>query len=170
MSLYVIAITLTVAANVGYHLFQRSIRSDVNPAASLIGTYVTALVLSAVLLPFLARGEMVVALKKVGWPSIALGAAIVLLELGFLLAYRAGWHIGTAALYSNATVALLLLPIGMLVFAEPMSTRRAIGLAATFVGLILLSQRPENGAQTRSKSHSSSELQTQNPVSGSQDP
>ena len=32
-------------------------------------------------------------------------------ELGFLLAYRSGWNLGVAALYSNAATALVLLPV-----------------------------------------------------------
>lgn len=146
MPLYVIAIGLTIFANVGYHLCQKAIRADISPAASLSATYAVALVLSLLLWPWFggSGGETLgAAFRKLGPASYGLGACVVLLELGFLLAYRAGWDIGVAALYSNAAVALVLLPIGLWAFAEGMSTRKAAGLAFAFVGLMLLSSKGE---------------------------
>jgi uncharacterized membrane protein len=69
------------------------------------------------------------------------GVAIVVLEAGFMLAYRPGWSISVAALYSNAAVALLHLPVGVLVFAEKLDATRGLGLAFALVGLVLLSRR-----------------------------
>ena len=43
-------------------------------------------------------------LKELNWASYALGLVVVLLEVGFLLAYRAGWKISLAAVYSNVAV------------------------------------------------------------------
>lgn len=144
MSLYVVSIALTIIANVGYHLLQRSIRPDLSPLVSLIATYGTALVLCLLALPFFGGEEpMGQQFAKLGWPSAALGLAIIALELGFLLAYRAGWNISVAALYSNAAVVLLLLPVGLLAFQEGMDARKAAGLVCAFVGLVLLSSKPE---------------------------
>jgi len=144
MTLYVTSIALTILANIGYHLLQRTIRPDLNPVISLIGTYATALLACLIALPFV-RGETPLGEQfgKLGWPSAVLGLAIIALELGFLLAYRAGWNLSLAALYSNAAVALLLLPIGLLAFHEGMDTRKAAGLICAFVGLLLLSTKPQ---------------------------
>ncbi|HEV8661075.1 MAG TPA: hypothetical protein VGS96_20930 [Thermoanaerobaculia bacterium] len=43
---------------------------------------------------------------------VAIGLAIVAIDLGFLLAYRAGWRISTASVAANTTAALILLPTG----------------------------------------------------------
>ncbi|MCA9705863.1 MAG: hypothetical protein KDK70_08455 [Myxococcales bacterium] len=143
MPLYVLAIGLTILANVGYHLCQKAIRPDVGPAASLVVTYAVALLLTLALWPWLGGGEgLGPALRRLGPASYGLGACVVLLELGFLLAYRAGWDIGVAALYSNAAVALVLLPIGLWAFAEGIDARKALGLALAFAGLVLLSRSP----------------------------
>lgn len=143
MSLYVLAITMTIVANVGYHLIQRTIRPDLHPLVSLLATYLTALVATAVCWPLLARGATLSEeIGKVGWQSFALGLAVVLLEAGFLLAYRAGWSVSIAALYSNAAVALLLLPFGVLAFSEKLDVTRGVGLALALLGLVLLSRRP----------------------------
>jgi hypothetical protein len=40
-------------------------------------------------------------LKQLNWASFALAFALVGLKVSFLLAYRAGWNIGTAAIVVN---------------------------------------------------------------------
>lgn len=139
MPLYAFAIGLTIFANIGYHLCQKAIRPDANVAASLVATYAVALVISALAWPWLGGGEgLVPALRRLGPATYALGAFVVLIELGFLLAYRSGWMLGTAALYCNAAVALVLLPVGMLAFGETLDLRKALGLLLAFAGLVLL--------------------------------
>lgn len=143
MSPYPLAIALTIVANVGYHLCQKGIRPESSPAATLLGTYVVAVVLSLLLWPWLGGGEgLLVGMRRLGPTSYALGGCVVLIELGFLLAYRSGWDIGVAALYSNAATALVLLPIGLWLYVEGIDARKALGLAFAFVGLVLLSGSP----------------------------
>ena len=144
MTLYVFAIALTILANIGYHLLQLSIRPDLSPVVSLIATYGTALLACLIALPFVrGQGSLGQEFGKLGWQSAALGLAIIALELGFLLAYRAGWNVSTAAIYSNAAVALLLLPVGVLAFGEGLDTRKVAGLVCAFIGLVLLSAKPQ---------------------------
>jgi drug/metabolite transporter (DMT)-like permease len=139
MPLYAIAIGLCIVANVGYHLCQKAIRPDASPAASLVATYAVALAVSALAWPWLGGGEgLVPALRRLGPATYALGGCVVLVELGFLLAYRAGWALGTAALYCNAAVALVLLPVGVLVLREGLDLRRGLGLVLALAGLVLL--------------------------------
>ena len=140
--MYYAAIALTIVANVGYHLFQKTIRPDAPPAASLVVTYAVALGCSVLLL-LLLQGPRAVgtSLAQANWPSYALGVAIVGLELGFLLAYRAGWDLGLAAPYANVAVALVLLPIGVLVFADQLTMRKLAGVALAIVALMLLSEK-----------------------------
>lgn len=140
MSLPALAIALTIVANVGYHLCQKSIRPDASLAATLIATYAVALLLSLILWPWLGDGQgMGTALRRLGPTSYALGICVVLIELGFLLAYRSGWDIGVAAIYSNAATAFVLLPIGLWVFAEGFDLRKGVGFALAIAGLVLLS-------------------------------
>ena len=51
--------------------------------------------------------------KLSNWAVFSLGAAAALIELGFLLAYRAGWKISMAAVATNAAAAIALIPIGI---------------------------------------------------------
>ena len=145
--MYYAAIALTVAANVGYHIFQKSIRPEASPAISLVITYAVALLVSAVLVPVLGSPRSLsAALAQTNWASYALGVAIVGLEIGFLLAYRAGWDIGLAAPYSNVAVAVVLLPIGALAFGDQLTLRKLAGFGLAVAGLVLLSTGPAGTA------------------------
>jgi multidrug transporter EmrE-like cation transporter len=76
--------------------------------------------------------------RKLNWASVGLGAVIVGLELGFLLAYRAGWNISVASLVANTTVALLLIPVGLLFFKEELSAVNILGIILAIAGLVLV--------------------------------
>lgn len=136
------AIALTVLSNVLYHLFQKLIPAAVNPLLALTATYVVAAVATVLLLPFFPlEGSLAAEVRKVSWPSVALGAVIVGLELGFLLAYRAGWNLSLASLVSNTTVALLLIPIGLLLFKEELKPVHIVGVLLALAGLMLVGQK-----------------------------
>ena len=147
MSHYTLAIGLTIVATVGYHLCQKAIRPDASAAATLVVTYAVALVVSALSWPWLGGGEAFLpALRRHGLATYTLGGCVVLIELGFLLAYRAGWTLGAAAIFCNATVALVLLPIGVLAFGETLELRKLLGLVLALAGLVLLGGGPAEAA------------------------
>lgn len=142
MVVYWISMALTIVSNVLYHVFQKSISSNVNPFISLIVTYFTAIIVSLIALPFYPSNTGVLAsFKQVNWASIALGVGIIGLELGFLLAYRAGWNINLAGILSNVTVALILLPIGALVFGEKLTLINGLGIGLCLIGLVLVNYK-----------------------------
>ena len=133
------AIALTVFANVLYHLFQKSIPGNVNPLFSLTITYLVAATASVILIPFFPlEGTLGSELRKINWTSFGLGVVIIGLELGFLLAYRAGWNISLASLVANTTVALILIPIGLILFKERLTPINVLGVILALVGLVLV--------------------------------
>lgn len=139
MVYYYLPIALTIVANVFYHIFQKSIPDNINPILSLIVTYLTAAVVSLVFLFFELRDTSLMAeIKKVNWASFALGIAIIGLELGFLLAYRAGWNISVGALVSNIVVSLVLVPIGIALFNETITLKTVLGVILCVGGLVLI--------------------------------
>lgn len=140
--MYWLAIIITIVANIGYHLSQKSIDPDVNPYVSLCVTYAVALAISLLLaVATVPEHDWTASIKRANWASVTLGGVIVMLELGFLLAYRGGWDLNLAALYSNAAVAIGLVPIGWLWFAEHISASRAVGLALALCAIGLLTTR-----------------------------
>ena len=114
---------------------------NINPMLALIITYLTAAVLCVFILIFTLKGQsLAVELGKLNWAPIALGVAIFGLELGFFLAYRVGWNISLGALISNISVSVLLIPIGVAVYKEAISTQTAAGIILCIIGLILINR------------------------------
>jgi len=136
------AIALIVLSTTLYHLFQKLTPGSVHPLLGLAVTYASATILCvALLLVFPLGTSLGEALRQLNWASIALALAVTGIEVGFLLAYRAGWNISMAALVANTAVAMLLAPLGLLLFAERLSPVQLIGMGLCVVGLLLINQR-----------------------------
>ncbi len=140
--MFITSMILVVVSNVLYHIFQKTTPEDVNPLLSLAITYGVAVLLCLVLLPlFPLTTNLKDSLRQLNWTSFALAFAVLGLELGFLLAYRTGWNISAAPLVSNVTMALILLPIGLLFFKEKLSPVNSIGILMCVLGLVLINWR-----------------------------
>ena len=141
MKLLYTAFALTIAGNVLYHLSQKSISGGAHPIVSIIASYVTAIALSLLVLPFVPlRGSFNAELARLNWASVGVGAAIVAVELGFLLAYRAGGRVSLAAVTSNTAVGLLLIPAGVLLFHERLTPTHLAGVVFCVIGLALVTR------------------------------
>jgi drug/metabolite transporter (DMT)-like permease len=134
-----LAILLTVLSNVFYHIIQKNTPQQANVVLSLAISYLAAGLICLFLLPlFPIKEGLRQALRDLNWTSVALAFTLVGLEVGFLLAYRAGWTISLAGLVSNATVAMLLLPVGLIFFRERLSGVNMLGAFVAVVGLVLM--------------------------------
>jgi uncharacterized membrane protein len=137
--LYYTSILLLVLANIFYHVFQKSTPNNINPMASLIVTYVTALLSCIIILILYPKNtNFINSFKGLNWVSFAVGFTVVFLELGFLLAYRAGWNISFGAIVCSVILTLFLIPIGSIFFKENISTVNIIGIPLCIIGLILI--------------------------------
>lgn len=135
----VAAMSLAIFSNLMYHMILKVTPGDAHPLVSLAVTYVVAAMLCMALLPlFPLKTSLGQTLHQLNWASYALGAAILGLEIGFLLTYRSGWNISTASLVTNLIVAMLLLPIGLLLFQEKLSLTNGIGAVIAILGLVLV--------------------------------
>lgn len=142
MKLQYFPILIVILSSLCYHLFQKSMPSMLNPISALIVTYACALVVSIVsFFIFGPKTSLIESLRPANWASILLGFAVVGVELGFLMSYRLGWSISTAGLLSNTLVAILLIPIGVLLFKEKISFTTISGVMLCITGLILISKR-----------------------------
>lgn len=142
MTTLALALVLTVASTLLYHASQKSIPGGAHPLMSLLVTYVVALVVTLLLWPvYPGGGPTRQSLSALNWSSYAVGVAIVGVELGVLLAYRAGWRVSVGPTAINAAVAVLLVPTGLLLFGERLSAGNAAGLLLCLAGLFLLAQR-----------------------------
>lgn len=130
---------LTIVSNVFYHIIQKVTPQDANPMLSLAVSYLVSAVICLLLLPLFPLKEgLRESLQKLNWTAVALALTLVGLEVGFLLAYRSGWAISFAGLFSNATVSILLLPVGLLMFNDKLSSTNIVGVLVTVAGLVLM--------------------------------
>lgn len=139
MPLFYFSLGLAVVSSVFYHLIQKFTPANANPGLALAVSYLTAALVSLALFPFYPlKDGLGAAVRQLNWTSIGLGVAIVGLEIGFLLAYRAGWNISIAAVTANVGVAIILIPIGLLFLKEQVSPANIIGVAVCLVGLAMV--------------------------------
>ncbi len=144
MSIYLTSIGLMVSCNVVYSLAQKFLPKDVNPFMALVVVYMVAGLFS-LLLAFAFKvvnvTEISSTVGKLNWAVVLLGLAIVGIELGYLLAFRAGWKISTASLVTNVAASLLLVPVGLMLLKEQVKLPNLIGLALCVIGLVLTSSK-----------------------------
>ena len=125
-----------------YQIFQKEIAPQVNPFASLILSYLVAIVISFIFWMVYPSGTTLIeAFKSANYASYLLGLTLVGIELAFLLIYRAGWKIGVANIFSSSVSAVLLIFIGLAVYKEHISLIKILGIGLCIVGLMLLNHK-----------------------------
>ena len=130
---------LVVAGSLLYHIAAKSVPKTLEPFGAVIGVYATALLASVAVYALVRRGAMPAGVSSLWHPTVAaVGIGALMIELGFLLTYRAAWPVSTASVMTNGAVAVLLLPIGALFFTEAITLVRVAGVALCLVGLWLL--------------------------------
>lgn len=142
MFMYVFSIVLIVASNVLYNICQKSVPAKANTLLALLVTYMTAATLTGIALLFSKTEKgLLNEFKELNWASFVLGFSIVGLELGYLLAYRAGWNISVGSLVANILLAIILIPIGILLYKENFEVSKILGVAFCVIGLILINRK-----------------------------
>jgi multidrug transporter EmrE-like cation transporter len=139
MSLFYFSITLAIASSALYHFVAKSTPSNVNFTVSLLVTYAVAFVVTLFgFLFFPAKNGVLAEIKLLNWASIGLAIAIVGIEFGFLLTYRAGWNLGIAAVLTNVIASLILVPVAIFVFKDKISWVNILGILVCLAGLVML--------------------------------
>lgn len=135
-------LAMAVLGGVLYHVAQKAVPSAVSPFAAIIIAYLVGSALCAVAMICAVAGPSFRdSLSAANWAVYLLGLAAMMIEVGVLLVYRAGWEISLASVVINISVAAVLVPLGVLVFKEQLSLRRLAGIACCLLGLYLLSKR-----------------------------
>lgn len=118
-------LAIIVIANIFYNLATKEIPDQAPPFLALSLAFGLSLGLH-----FLTRsGEVSLAgdLSRLNGASLVLGLAIVALEGGYIILYRAGWPVSLGSLTANILLALALLVIGFALYKEPVSLRTLTG-------------------------------------------
>jgi drug/metabolite transporter (DMT)-like permease len=138
MPLFYFSIALTIASSAFYHFAAKSMPANVNFTVSLLVTYGVAFVATLFTFVFFPTSSIVAELKQLNWASIGLALAVMGIEFGYLLMYRAGWNLGIAAVLVTVLAALILVPVAVFVFKDKISWINISGILVCLVGLIML--------------------------------
>jgi len=139
MFLFYFSIALAICSSALYHFSAKSVPSNINFAIALVVTYSVALGITLIAaLFFPVKNGLAFELKQVNWSSFLLALAIVGIEFGFLLVYRAGWHLGIAAVLTNVVASLILLPVAIFFFKDKISWVNIAGIFVCLIGLVML--------------------------------
>ncbi len=139
---FVLALVIAVTGQVLYHVTQKSVATGAHPVVSLIVFYlIAALATLPLFWLFPVNGTIATELGKLNWAVVGVAFSIVLIELGFLLAYRAGGELSTAFVTTAAVVAISTLLIGTTFFDEPLSASKMGGIALCLGGITLLAAK-----------------------------
>jgi uncharacterized membrane protein len=141
MRSYYFPFLLAVGGSLLYHLSQRSVPKDANPFYATVIAYAVGAAVCVVCAQIFPAGKSLVETARgANWAVVGVGVAAVLIELGFLLAYRAGWQVSLAAVSVNVAVTAALIPVGVLVFKDQLSPRNVVGLVFCVLGLVLVAR------------------------------
>jgi uncharacterized membrane protein len=141
MRSYYLPFALAVSGSLLYHLSQRSIPKGANPFYATVVAYAVGAALCAVCAHFYPAGRSFAeTVRGANWAVYAVGVAVVMIEVGFLLAYRAGWKVSVAAVSVNVASTAALLPVGVLLFKDHITPRNMVGLVFCVLGLILVAR------------------------------
>ncbi|MBI2330736.1 MAG: hypothetical protein HYU84_00900 [Chloroflexi bacterium] len=121
MFLFYFSITLAIASSAFYHFVAKSTPANVNFTVSLLVTYGVAFTLTLFTFFFFPTKSVMGELKLLNWASIGLAVAVMGIEFGYLLMYRAGWNLGIAAVLVTVLASLILMPVAIFVFKDKIS-------------------------------------------------
>ena len=139
MSLFYFSITLAICSSALYHFVAKSTPANINFTVSLLVTYAVAFTVTLLTFFFFpAKNGVMAELKQLNWASIGLAVAIVGIEFGFLLTYKAGWNLGIAAVLVNVIASLILVPVAIFVFKDHISWVNIVGILVCLAGLVML--------------------------------
>jgi len=137
---YLLSFALVVLSIIAYQISQKSVPAGLNPWHVFFLVYAVAAVICLILALSSGKG-LLESVRQSNWAVWLLGLAVLGGELGYLLAFRAGWRAGVLGLTFNVTAALVMAPVGLLLFKEKLSAVNLLGGLICVVGLVLLSRR-----------------------------
>ena len=142
MVAYIWPIALIVLSNLFYNICAKSFPSALNPCAALTITYVVAALL-ALIMYFLTKDEksgLLLEYAKANWVPFVFGLCLLGLEAGFIYTFKAGWPISSAYIVTSAFLSILLIVVGFLLYKEPISWNKIVGVAVCLLGLWIINR------------------------------
>ena len=141
--MFYVSAMIAIIGAVGYQYFVKHVPAEINPVVSVIGAYISVLILSFIILPlFPAEGGLAKHFHQLSWVQLAIAASVLLIELGFLLMYRYGWNLSTGNLVTGIIINIILVTLGVALLGEKVSLINTIGIVISILGVALISYHP----------------------------
>jgi uncharacterized membrane protein len=135
-------IAMILFGGVLYQVSQKAISKEVFPIHAIIIAYLAGIIVCALFAFFVSTDSSFgQAIKESNWAVYTVGIGAAFIEIGFLLAYRMGWNLSSTSLMVNIAIAILLIPVGIVLFKENLSVSQSVGIALCIIGLILLARK-----------------------------
>ncbi len=140
---YIWPIVLVILSNVMYQLCARRMPNSVDPFAALTVTYLVGAAASLILYLLMNKGGNIIEeFSQINFVPFIFGLVIVGIEVGWIYVYKAGWQISTAPIIQSAIVAVILIILGFILFKEPMTWNKILGIAVCILGLFFINLKP----------------------------
>jgi len=136
-SMEVIPMIMIIGGGVLYHVCQKATPVGLNPFLAL-GISFGLASLGCLGLFVGKQGLAAPELHRVNWTSVALAVALILIESGYLIGYRAGLKLNLTSFACNNMIALVLLGVGTFFYREGFTFRTGSGMVLCVAGLLLL--------------------------------
>ena len=134
-------IAVIVGSNVVYNICTKAVPNQIDPFAALLVTYSLGAVICGVILAVSHRGITPALFSGINWASVLLAFSVVFLEVGYIIAFRAGWNISACSIVANVALAIALFIIGIIFYKESVSLRQTVGMAICLVGLFVINMK-----------------------------
>jgi uncharacterized membrane protein YdcZ (DUF606 family) len=132
-------IVMIIFGGLLYQVSQKSIPHTASPLHAIIIAYLAGIVFCALFAVFYTTEKSFFdSFKESNWAIFTVGIGAAFIEIGFLLAYRAGWNLSTTSLLVNIAIAVLLIPVGIILFKEKLSVSQSLGILLCIAGLFLI--------------------------------
>lgn len=136
---YIWPIALVLLSNSVYQICTKSVPDNASPFAALTITYIVGAIFSTVM-HFITHPtvNIIKEFAKMNWAPYVLGLVIVGLEVGWIYAYQAGWKVSTGSIVQSAFLAVILIFVGLLLYKEPITWNKLVGIGICLVGLVFI--------------------------------
>ncbi len=137
--LYYFPIAFIVLSNVLYDISAKEFPETINAQAGMAFYYLAAAIISIVLFYITSENKnFLKELKKINLATFTLAIGCTGLDLGYVLAFRAGWDISVASLICNILIAVALIVVGMFFFKEVINKNHVKGILLCMTGFVLI--------------------------------
>lgn len=142
MNAQILSATVAIIGFMLYHVCQKELPEGANAAAVYVVAYVVGAAIALGLLWTLFRpaGDTIATFRSLGWPAYVLAVAVILVDVGLLYMYRAGWPISQAPVFVSVASSIVLVVVGVLRYGERVTAANFVGLALCLIGLVLLTR------------------------------